>query len=311
MRTVLSESPEPTSPQASPPSARSLFSLVLGLIAAYQAVRIFYVQPWLHVSSALDRWLAQYDCIIRPLCRQRQFSIDHAGVLLTLFALAAFTLALAGRNIFAPVVHAPRLPAWTSRPRLTRIACLLFALTGLEAVVYQTLRMAFAGAAPQPSVWLAGIGAMLLAAAVWDSEDAAVWTQTAAGLTVAGGAAQFLLGAAGLYAGNLLTAAAGLLGLALLWLGLRWSERAGAALHRLDLALALGIRPSLPGARHKPRRLLADRLRRRRVDLLRAGQAPHGAGRSRLHPLRHPRHGRLSHGAGLGAASLDDAGHPL
>ena len=241
MRTVLSEPSQPTSPQASPPSARSLFSLVLGLIAAYQTVRIFYVQPWLHASSALDRWLAQYDCIVRPLCRQRQFSIDHAGVLLTLLALAAFTLALAGRNVFAPYVHAPPLPAWAARPRLTRIASLLFALTGLEAVVYQTLRMAFAGAAPQPSVWLAGIGAMLLAAAVWDLEDAAVWAQTAAGLTVAGGAALLLVGAAGLFAGNLFTAAAGLLGLALLWLGLRWGERAGAGLYRLDLALALAF----------------------------------------------------------------------
>ena len=70
---------------------------------------------------------------------------------------------------------------------------------------------------------------MLLAAAVWDSEDAAVWTQTAAGLTVAGGAALFI-GRGGFVYRNLLTAA-GLLG---------WrfcgSACAGAALAPLCIA---------------------------------------------------------------------------
>jgi len=213
----------------------------VGLLAAYQALRIFYVQPWLHASSPLDRWLARYDCLVPALCGPERLPIHHAGVLLTLLAIAAFTVALPGCRVFKDTPAAPALPGWMTRPRMVRLACLLFVLTSAEAILYQMARMAFAGAAPQASVWLTGVLSVLLAAAVWESEDAALWSQTVAGLALIAGMALLLFGAGALVAGNSITALITLPGLALLWLAMQRSRRTGVDLHLLDLALPLSF----------------------------------------------------------------------
>lgn len=230
-----------TAREPAPPSAVRLFALAAGLLAAYQTLRIFYVQPWLHASSPPDRWLAQYDCLLPALCGPERLRIHHAGVLLILLAIVAFTAALPGRWVFRDGPAAPALPGWVTRPRMVRLACLLFVLTGAEAILYQMVRMAFAGAAPQASVWLTGVLSVLLAAAVWESEDAALWSQTVAGLALAAGMALLLFGAGALVAGNPLTTLVTLPGLALLWLAMQRSRRPGVDLRLLDLTLSSGF----------------------------------------------------------------------
>ena len=220
---------------------RSLAFLLAGLLAAYQALRIFYVLPWYGGATPLDRWFGRFSCVVPSLCGPTRLYLDHAGVALVVVSAVFFGLALyPQRSVFA-IHESPVLPRWMSRPYRIRIACLIFVLTAFGLVVYEALSVGIQGKAPQVVFWLAGITGLLIAGVFWDYADSVDLKLTLSGLIIAAGGGLTLLGAAAAIISGYRSAWLVLAGLALIWLGVRLRPRSQRASQAIDILLALAI----------------------------------------------------------------------
>ena len=216
--------------------------MIGGALLALIAAHIFYLQPWLGISTPIDGWIARQSCLIHSLCTESWPLPHHLGLMAAVGALALFVAALWRPGDGA--VEADDVTPW----RIVWIA--LLALLGLGCVgllAYQTLS---ADQSPSPTLWIIGIGALAIAALIWDAQEPQIFAQTVAGLLVAVGIAALLIGL-GVALAQPVTALWLLLPGALLVVGgAAWSRHAGRILDPVDLAmmLALGAVALLLGA---------------------------------------------------------------
>ena len=208
-------------------------ALIGGLLLALAALYIFYLQPWLEFSSPIDGWIEQRACLIHALCTESSPLPHHLGLLAAIGALALFVAALwrPGDSIVEPEEVTPWRLVWITLLALLGLGCI-----GVQA--YQTLS---AGRSPSPILWLIGIGALAIAALIWDAQEPEILALTVAGLLAAVGIAALLIGL-GVALAQPVTALWLLLPGALLVIGgAAWSRQAGRALDAVDLSLMLAL----------------------------------------------------------------------
>ncbi len=217
--------------------------MIGGALLALIAAHIFYLQPWLGISTPIDGWIARQSCLIHSLCTESWPLPHHLGLLAAVGALALFVAAL-----WRPGDGAVEAEAMSRRGGSSGLhcwPCSAWAASGLLA--YQTLS---ADQSPSPTLWMIGIGAPAIAALIWDAQEPQILAQTVAGLLVAVGIAALLIGL-GVALAQPVTALWLLLPGALLVVGgAAWSRHAGRILDPVDLAmmLALGAVALLLGA---------------------------------------------------------------
>jgi hypothetical protein len=211
------------------------------ILIARQVLWIFYYRPLLGDATALDRWFSARKCLVAAWCGPRSLPFHHLGVLMLLAVVVLFGLAVwRWPGIWA---SAPTAPARSSstQSRLTRFAVTLLTIAAAEAVGYQAYLWLFTEETPPTWLWASGIVAALLAAILWDMDDAADLARTAADLSVAAGIVLAALGAGAAMAGRGDTALLMLPGGLLFVGGSLWSRRAGSSLQPLDHMLMLGL----------------------------------------------------------------------
>jgi streptogramin lyase len=215
--------------------------LALGGISAGLAIWSFYFSPWLELTSPFDTWLADTSCYVAAWCTAEFNLPDQPAILAVLLSVLFFALALRRPGHRWPVDNSPALPlAWPVAIRLRRVigASLLAGLAAIIIAGYQAL----SGVAPWPLLWLAGIGACLLAATLWDWQQPLELLRTLANLVVAVGMLLVILGVACLPVAKLISGLVLLIAGGLTFsLGSRWTARLGSSLRPLEHVTMLGL----------------------------------------------------------------------
>lgn len=216
--------------------------LLLGLGGAGAALAIwtFYFRAWLDILSPLDAWLEKTRCLVANWCTPQFDLPHHLAMLAVMVAALCFGLALRRQSDLWRRDRPPDLPlAWPESIWSRRVLAvsLLLAAGAFILEAYQTLT----GITPSAPVWLAGIGACVLAAGVWDWQHRLEFHRTLANLTVAVALTLIILGVAGLVTtrpGGLYLLIAGALTFGL---GSRWTVRLGSSMHPLEHVTMLGL----------------------------------------------------------------------
>ena len=161
-------------------------ALIGGLLLALAALYIFYLHPWLEISSPIDGWIEQRACLIHALCTESSPLPHHLGLLAAIGALALFVAALwrPGDSVVEPEEATPWRLVWIT----------LLVLLGLGCIGVQAYQALSASQTPSPTLWLIGIGTLALASLIWDAHEPAILARTMSGLFVAAGIAAILLG---------------------------------------------------------------------------------------------------------------------
>ena len=171
--------------------------LVAAVATAVIAVWVFYVHPWLGLTTAFDRWLDPYGCLFSSLCAGPLAAVSQPGLLAAFLAVAlsaaAFwqspSSATANDGVIdsnALIPHSRWIPALRQQ---AFVLCLW--LTAYQAIVV------LAGGTPPAYVWLTAVAggvqyaALCDAASSWAAVFATLW-----GLSLAASIALIVLGAA-------------------------------------------------------------------------------------------------------------------
>ena len=197
----------------------AFFSLSGALVASLAALYIFYLQPWIQITSPLDPWLANQRCWIEALCKPPLRLGHQLGLLLVAGALAGFAGAFWGMHRrwgydSAGVQRPVYAPA--SLSRLRRFLLIFCGVFGASMVAVQAFLGLQNQQAMQGIYWVLGLLAWTTAVALWDSADAPILVETVRKLAIAGAGGLILLALGGSLMGNprsLLLLAAGVSGL--------------------------------------------------------------------------------------------------
>lgn len=224
-----------------------LFSLLIALVAGLGAVYIFYLQPWLKLSSVLDPWIAKQSCLIRTLCTPPLLFGNHLGLLLAICAVAGFGVAFVGAPFTVrrnPVTLSHPSNPSTAEERWRRPLLIFLVVFGAIMVAQQAVMGIQGVQASRHLYWLLGLVAWAVTAAMWDDASSLNPVETVRKLAIAGSVGLILLALGGSLVDNTLSMLLLTLGVVGFGVGLVWLHNHptnSKALQSVDYIIALAL----------------------------------------------------------------------
>lgn len=210
-----------------------LLLLLVGLVCTFLATWVFYLGQWLHLSVSFDPWLERNRCLIEFLCNSNWLMAHPLGVLFTIGALVAFSLAMWMEH---------RMPerwktAMDTRQLLFTRVTLLALIVG--SLILQVIQLLIEKTPPSGGIWLVGVFGLVGFGIALDARLPGL-DKTLANLAAALGMMAMLLGAAGviLRTQNLLVAVTlFVVGMIVFAAGSRWATERGSSFSQTDRLL--------------------------------------------------------------------------